>query len=454
MNKQAEFQPFLDKYQDKGKFVKKAVKFDEKVREFTAVTNQLSTEIGQLEKALSDAMERRNKAEGKKNKAEKAKETAVVKEQMQKINSALSAPDVMVLDEKNPVSLSVMGRGITNIPQEIKMQVGLLSTSLSVERELRSNEQMYGSGKNIQSVDLLSFSDGNNGPLIISSGSGYYESKNGYVEKYTRGKLISKDGVITLRLYFDALNDDPGKVSTLNASKDKDTGLYSVMLPSPFGTILINPEKPPVTTIPPLGIPVPDIRVPLNTGTNIDVIVIPDVPGTPVPDDTDFNDYVIIFPDDSRIKPIYIMLNNPYGKTNSKGKYSGREFNKDKAGGPVQDLDWHSATIDRDGVDKVKLHTGRFAESDANKVMIDRLEKILSGELPATDTDKRFYTHEIRELERYRALGVPDGIEDKSVWNDAHTATLEDYKVNEKTQALYTPEAIEAYEAQEMRENQ
>lgn len=50
MSKQAEFQPFLDKYQDEGKFVKKAVKFDEKVREFTAVTNQLSTEIGQLEK--------------------------------------------------------------------------------------------------------------------------------------------------------------------------------------------------------------------------------------------------------------------------------------------------------------------------------------------------------------------------------------------------------------------
>lgn len=331
MSKQAEFQPFLDKYQDEGKFVKKAVKFDEKVREFTAVTNQLSTEIGQLEKALSDAMERRSKAEGKKNKAEKAKETAVVKEQTQKINNALSAPDVMVLDEKNLVSLSVMGRGITNIPQEIKMQVGLLSASLSVERELRLNEQMYGSGKNIQSVDLLSFSDDSNRPLIISSGSGYYKSKNGYVEKYTRGKLISKDGVITLRLYFDALNDDPGKVRTLNASKDKDTGLYSVMLPSPFGTILINPEKPPVTAIPPLGIPVPDIRIPLNTGTNIDVIAIPDVPGTPVPDDTDFNDYVIIFPADSGINPIYIMLNSPGDKTPElkfdekiKGQMSGR----------------------------------------------------------------------------------------------------------------------------------
>lgn len=56
----------------------------------------------------------------------------------------------------------------------------------------------------------------------------------------------------------------------------------------------------------------------------------------------------------------------------------------------------------------MKLHTGRFAESDANKVMIDRLEKIIKGELQATDTDKRYYTHEVRELERYKLLGVKD----------------------------------------------
>lgn len=50
------------------------------------------------------------------------------------------------------------------------------------------------------------------------------------------------------------------------------------------------------------------------------------------------------------------------------------------------------------------------------------------------------------QLERYRALGVPDGIEDKSVWNNAHTATLEDYNINKWTQPFHTPEAIEAYE--------
>lgn len=99
-------------------------------------------------------------------------------------------------------------------------------------------------------------------------------------------------------------------------------------------------------------------------------------------------------------------------------------------------------------MDKLKLHTSRFGESPDNKVMIDRLEMILKGELQVTDIDKRFYTHEIRELERYRSLGVNDGMLPENIaeiWNNAHTATLEDYKVNEKTQPLYTAEAKEAY---------
>ncbi|MBA5198503.1 hypothetical protein H2Y56_04075 [Pectobacterium aroidearum] len=38
------------------------------------------------------------------------------------------------------------------------------------------------------------------------------------------------------------------------------------------------------------------------------------------------------------------------------------------------------------------------------------------------------------------------------VWNNTHTATLEDYKINERTESLYTPEAIKASEEQDMRE--
>ena len=97
------------------------------------------------------------------------------------------------------------------------------------------------------------------------------------------------------------------------------------------------------------------------------------------------------------------------------------------------------------GLDEVKSHAGRFGESPENKVMIERLEKILKGELQATDTDKRFYTHEIRELERYRNLGVKDGEvpeNDAEVWNNTHTATLEDYKLSSDESLLYTPDAL------------
>ncbi|MHA1066491.1 hypothetical protein ACR9GP_21665 [Enterobacter ludwigii] len=106
----------------------------------------------------------------------------------------------------------------------------------------------------------------------------------------------------------------------------------------------------------------------------------------------------------------------------------------------------------------MKLHTGRFEQTPENKVMIDRLEKILKGELQPTDTDKRFYTHEIRELERYRNLGIKDGElprsvqEQKSVWNNTHTVILEDYKINEKEQPFYTDDALQAAYEQELKD--
>ena len=97
------------------------------------------------------------------------------------------------------------------------------------------------------------------------------------------------------------------------------------------------------------------------------------------------------------------------------------------------------------GLDEVKSHAGRFGESPENKVMIERLEKILKGELQATDTDKCFYTHEARELEHYRNLGVKDGEvpeNDAEVWNNTHTATLEDCKFPSDENLLYTPDVL------------
>lgn len=159
---------------------------------------------------------------------------------------------------------------------------------------------------------------------------------------------------------------------------------------------------------------------------------------------TGFRDLITVFPADSGIAPIYTMFSNPYEGATVKGVHSGRMYNPENAGGPTENLSWENAIITQAGIDLVKLHTGRFGQSADNDVMIDRLSKILTGEIESTDTDKRFYTHEIRELERYRILGVADG-EQGNVWNDAHAATLEDFKVKDDPDLLYTPEATDAY---------
>lgn len=88
--------------------------------------------------------------------------------------------------------------------------------------------------------------------------------------------------------------------------------------------------------------------------------------------------------------------------------------------------------------------------------MIDRLEKILQDTLQTTDIDKRFFTHEIRELERFRALGIADKIlptDRGEAWNNTHAATLEDYQLESDATLLYTTEALEADAIQLEREN-
>ena len=170
-----------------------------------------------------------------------------------------------------------------------------------------------------------------------------------------------------------------------------------------------------------------------------------------------FGGFINVFPIESGIAPQYVVFNSPYEGAIVEGVHSGRDFNPEQTGGPILDLEWNPAIAAREGTDLVKLHTSRFPSSDANKVMIDRLEKILRGELEITDTDKRYYTHEIRELERFRALGYSDTETpdiNSPVWNNVHTATLEDYKLKDDPALLYTPEALAAAKEQEEREYQ
>ncbi|MVF02729.1 pyocin [Serratia marcescens] len=246
--------------------------------------------------------------------------------------------------------------------------------------------------------------------------------------------------------------------------RDELTGLDKITLPAVVGaparTILINPVPTGPAAPAHTGNGSPGPKSPVHTGTGIrqaDSIVVTTFPADVV---QDLQDFILWQPDATEfgVEAIYVMVSKPYGETNARGKYSGREYNTNKAGGPIQNLDWKGASIDRAGVDKVKLHTGRFEQTPENQVMIDRLDKILKGDLQPTDTDRRFYIHEIRELERYRNLGIKDGEvphsvqEQKAVWNNTHTATLEDYRINEKEQALYTDGALQAAYEQELKD--
>ncbi len=139
----------------------------------------------------------------------------------------------------------------------------------------------------------------------------------------------------------------------------------------------------------------------------------------------------------------------PHGDGFLLGKYSGRQFNPDKAGGPILNLDWKNIEVSREGIDTVRKHLSRFEDVEANRRMIKRLEDILEGKIKITDYDKRFYTHEIREYKRYKSVGVKDGVNADDVYNDLHTATLEDYKLNEFDESggrtLYHPDVKEVH---------
>ncbi|WP_231988005.1 S-type pyocin domain-containing protein [Pseudomonas granadensis] len=167
--------------------------------------------------------------------------------------------------------------------------------------------------------------------------------------------------------------------------------------------------------------------------------------------------FIIVFPADSGIAPLYVVISSPYAGGYVKGKYSGRTYNPEQAGGPILDLDWRTAVITQAGIIAVKLHVARLNQSDANDIMIQRLEKIFKNDLNLTDTDLRYYTHELRELERYRNFGYSDNTSpgnESPIWNNAHTATLEDYKLGSELSLLYNEQAINAMDAQDQREHE
>ncbi|MEZ2302805.1 MAG: hypothetical protein ACBR13_13670 [Microcoleus sp.] len=132
-----------------------------------------------------------------------------------------------------------------------------------------------------------------------------------------------------------------------------------------------------------------------------------------------------------------------------KGTTSGRPFNPSKAGGKILNLSYQNVKITDKGVALVEAHVRRFDPvGEAELKMVERLRSIATQTLVAEPVDLRFYTHELREYLRYKKLGYPTGQPTNpddayELWNNAHTATLEDYKLKEGFGVLFHPSVEE-----------
>ena len=147
---------------------------------------------------------------------------------------------------------------------------------------------------------------------------------NGTVNMAVRGRLYFTEN--TLKTFL-VRTVNPSAVRVLKASVDKVTGLYSVSIPAESGlpsrTILVSPKNAPgYKGLPPLVTPVHSNAVPGNTGNQNPVNTSPVVESFPMADDMDFRDAILIFPEETGLKPTYIMLQSARdlpGKVEGKG---------------------------------------------------------------------------------------------------------------------------------------
>ncbi len=121
----------------------------------------------------------------------------------------------------------------------------------------------------------------------------------------------------------------------------------------------------------------------------------------------------------------------------ARGPVSDREFDPLNAGGAIKNLSMRNVKITHKGIDKVVEHIRRFDYDAGNEYMIQRLRNIADGKMPASQVDLNYFTHELREGFRYKKLGIPNGQqpvdpeEARRIWNNTHTATLEEFAVRE-----------------------
>ncbi|MFN3069409.1 S-type pyocin domain-containing protein [Serratia sp. J2] len=146
----------------------------------------------------------------------------------------------------------------------------------------------------------------------------------GTVNLAVRGRVFFREN--TFKTYL-VRTTTPTPVRVVQAVRDEVTGLYGYTIPAegelPSRTILVSPDKTPgYKGLPPLVTPQQGKVTPGNTGNQSPVVAKPIIESFPMADDLDFRDIVLVFPAETGMGSLYIMLQSGRdlpGKVEGKG---------------------------------------------------------------------------------------------------------------------------------------
>ncbi len=147
---------------------------------------------------------------------------------------------------------------------------------------------------------------------------------NAGISMPVRGQMVMREnGTLEAQL---VRTNIAGSVPVVRAVKNSKTGYWSYTLPTmagvPAQTILVSPaDAPGVNTPLTMSGPVPLPENIVHTGNPISAPQGVTVTTTPVADELDFRDVILIFPAESGLKPLYVMLRSP---RNMPGTASGK----------------------------------------------------------------------------------------------------------------------------------
>ena len=128
------------------------------------------------------------------------------------------------------------------------------------------------------------------------------------------------------------------------------------------------------------------------------------------------------------------------------GPNSKRNYDPEKIGIPFETRTVDELKMTVEGVRHVEQHLERFTANPAVEEMCRRLRIIAACKMLPTVYDLNFYAHELRERERYHALGWANGAPADpdaahKLWNNVHTAALEEYGIQDERKELFHPDA-------------